>query len=86
MTNSSNLAARSIPATSEKVNFPFLIKLRINIINKMSSTLVRAGDELNFFGDSTKSTKLTTKTNSFRYVPSDTIGTSKCVATRTGTL
>ena len=52
----------------------------------MSSTLVRAGDELNFFGDQTKSTKLTTKTNSFRYVPSDTIGTSKCVATRTGIL
>ena len=51
-----------------------------------SVTLVKAGDELNFFGDETKSSKLTTKTNSFRYVPSDTIGTSKCVATRTGLL
>ena len=29
---------------------------------------------------------MTTQTNSFRYVPSETIGSSKCVATKTGIL
>lgn len=52
-----------------------------------SQTLIKAGDELNFFGDNqTNSQKLTTQSNSFRYVTSETIGTSKCVATRTGIL
>ncbi len=32
------------------------------------------------------SSKLITTSNAFRYVPSDTIGASKCIATKTGTL
>ena len=49
--------------------------------------MIRAGQELNFFGDQAQNTKqLTTQTNSFRYVPSETIGASKCIATKTGIL
>lgn len=53
----------------------------------MKQTLVKAGDELTFLGEqSAQSLKLTSNTNAFRYVPSDTIGATKCVATKTGIL
>ena len=47
---------------------------------------VKAGDELSFFGDDVGAKKLATSTNSFKFVPSDIIGSTKCVATRTGSM
>jgi hypothetical protein len=47
------------------------------------SVKVKAGDELSFLGNSKL---LQTTTASFRFEPSDTVGVSKVVATRTGTL
>lgn len=44
---------------------------------------VKAGDELSFLGNTRR---LQTTSSSFKYVPSDTIGVSKIVATRTGKL
>lgn len=44
---------------------------------------VQAGQELSFLG---ASKNLQTSSSSFRYVPSNTIGVAKVVATRTGTL
>ena len=46
--------------------------------------VVLAGQELSFLGGGNK--KLQTSSSSFRYIPSDTIGVSKVVATRTGDL
>ena len=48
-----------------------------------SSTIVKAGDELSFLGNAKC---LQTSSSSFKYIPSDTIGVSKVVATRTGIL
>ena len=45
--------------------------------------IVKAGDELSFLGNSKR---LKTSSNSFKFIPSDTIGVSKVVATRTGIL
>ena len=49
-------------------------------IDQTKST-IQAGQELSFLG---QARKLQTSTSSFKYVPSDTIGVSKVVATRTG--
>lgn len=46
--------------------------------------MVQAGQELNFLGNNSK--RLQTSSSSFRYIPSDTIGVSKVIATRTGAL
>jgi hypothetical protein len=51
--------------------------------NQEISVEVKAGDELNFLGNTRL---LQTTTASFRFEPSDTIGVSKVVATRTGKL
>ena len=48
--------------------------------------MVQAGQELNFLGDSGANKRLQTSSSSFRYIPSDTIGVAKAVATRTGVL
>ena len=48
-----------------------------------ASTIVKAGDELSFLGNARR---LKTSSSSFKYIPSDTIGVSKVVATRTGIL
>ena len=48
-----------------------------------ASTIVKAGDELSFLGNARR---LQTSSSSFKYIPSDTIGVSKVVATRTGIL
>ena len=48
-----------------------------------ASTIVKAGDELSFLGNAKR---LQTSSSSFKYIPSDTIGVSKVVATRTGIL
>jgi hypothetical protein len=46
-------------------------------------TMIRAGEELSFLGEARQ---LKTSTSSFKYVPSDTIGVSKVVATKSGIL
>ena len=46
--------------------------------------IVQAGQELNFLGHGNK--RLQTSSSAFRYIPSDTIGVTKIVATRTGIL
>ena len=46
--------------------------------------VVQAGQELSFLGSGNQ--RLQTSSASFRYIPSDTIGVSKVVASRTGIL
>jgi len=52
--------------------------------SREQAVTVLAGQELNFLASGSK--RLQTSSDSFRYVPSDTIGVAKVVATRSGTL
>lgn len=53
------------------------------MVQAEQTCIVKAGDELSFLGNARL---LQTTTNSFRFQPSDTVGVSKVIATRTGRL
>ena len=52
--------------------------------NSADPVVVLAGQELNFLANGNE--RLQTSSSAFRYIPSDTIGVSKVIATRTGNL